>query len=178
MKLAHVAARHAGKTLCASLAFFTLVGCTSLPSSPAPHAADAGATDGKALTLDKLYNASTYHAGGVPPTRWLADGSGYTTLEESAVADGHDLVRYHPETQAREIVISATELTPTGHAEPLTLADYHWSNDGAKLLIFTNTKRSWRTHTLGDYWVFDLSTRKLQQLGQFAEPSTLQFAKF
>ncbi len=177
MKLMQVANWHARTTLCAGLALFALAGCSSTTSAPASTTVST-ANEGAQLTLEKLYNESTYHAGGVPPTRWLADGSGYTTLESSNSTEGDDLVRYHPETQAREALISAAELTPTGRDEPLSLADYHWSNDGSKLLIFTNTKRSWRTHTLGDYWVFDLTTRTLQQLGTFAEPSTLQFAKF
>lgn len=165
-------------SLVAGLTLTTLAGCSSLPTSSSTDSVASIATDGEQLRLAELYQAPTYHAGGVPPTRWLADGSGYTTLEAAAQGDGNDLVRYHPETQARAILITAAELTPKGHDEPLQLADYQWSNDGQKLLIFTNTKRSWRTHTLGDYWVFDLQQRSLTQLGTFAEPSTLQFAKF
>ncbi|MCA9975601.1 MAG: DPP IV N-terminal domain-containing protein, partial [Anaerolineales bacterium] len=44
--------------------------------------------------------------------------------------------------------------------------------------IFTNTKRVWRMHTRGDYWVLDLPSGRLTQLGGEAEPSTLMFAKF
>ncbi|RUO63537.1 S9 family peptidase [Pseudidiomarina insulisalsae] len=161
------------------VAVMTLLGCSTLPSAnDRAQTITAGSAEGELLTLEKLYTEPTYHAGGVPPTRWLADGSGYTTLEPIAEGEGHDLVRYHPQTQQRDVLISAAELTPKGQSTPLQLADYHWSETGDKLLIFTNTKRSWRTHTLGDYWVFDLQQRTLQQLGAFAEPSTLQFAKF
>ncbi|MFA5816486.1 MAG: DPP IV N-terminal domain-containing protein [Bacteroidales bacterium] len=38
-------------------------------------------------------------------------------------------------------------------------------DDATKLMIFTNTQRVWRYNTKGDYWVMDLKTRKLKQLG-------------
>ncbi len=44
--------------------------------------------------------------------------------------------------------------------------------------MFTNTKKVWRYHTRGDYWVLDLKTDKLQQLGKPLPESTLMFAKF
>ncbi|CAB0151741.1 Dipeptidyl aminopeptidase 4 [Pseudidiomarina piscicola] len=181
MNLAHLWSRKWSRKMrhgiALGLAFTALAGCSSVPSY-APTDSQNSATTGQDLDLDALYSSGTYQARGVPPTRWLADGSGYTTLEEAAQGEGRDLVRYHPRTQARTVLISATELTPENADEALHIADYHWSNSGNKLLIFTNTKRSWRTHTLGDYWVFDLTDRTLNQLGAFAEPSTLQFAKF
>ncbi len=61
---------------------------------------------------------------------------------------------------------------------PLEISNYSWSGDGKKLLIFTNTARVWRYNTRGDYWIFDIGTRKLKQIGTFADPSTLMFAKF
>src|SRR5690606_30545489 len=62
--------------------------------------------------------------------------------------------------------------------QPLEIADYIWSPDNKRLLIFTNTRKVWRYHTRGDYWVLDLHTGKLQQLGKTLGESTLMFAKF
>ena len=47
-----------------------------------------------------------------------------------------------------------------------------------KLLIFTNTRRVWRLNTRGDYWVLDLASERLHQLGAGAPSSSLMFAKF
>lgn len=177
MNLAYMWSRKMRHGMAAAILVTGLSACSSLPGE-APAVTQQAAVDGERLSLEALYDTDTYQARGVPPTRWLADGSGYTTLENSAEGEGRELVRYHPGTQERTVLISATELTPTGMDTPLHVADYHWSNAGDKLLIFTNTKRSWRTHTLGDYWVFDLQARSLTQLGTFADASTLQFAKF
>jgi len=128
------------------------------------------------FTLEEMFNDDLFKVASTPATRWLADGSGYTTLEDNAQS-GKDIVRYHPETQERTVLVTAQQLTPMGAEQALDIADYRWSNDGTKVIIFTNTVRSWRTHTLGDYWVLDLQSEQLVQLGKSAPESSLHFAK-
>lgn len=130
------------------------------------------------LTLEKLFKDNEFRTKGFGPARWLEDGSGYTTLETSVSSEGKDIIRYNPKTGERIILVSAAELIPEGKADPLSMRDYKWSDDGKKLLIFTNTRRVWRYHTRGDYWVLDLNNGKLQQIGKSLEATTLMFAKF
>ena len=62
---------------------------------------------------------------------------------------------------------------------PLRAQSFRFSDDGRKLLLFTNTARVWRANTRGDYWVLDLGTGALRKLGgPAAKPQTLMFAKF
>ena len=112
------------------------------------------------------------------PARWLADG-GYTTVERDPRADdAWDIVRYDAATGARTVLVAGSRLTPAGRSTPLSIDDYVWSADGRRLLVFTNTRRVWRQNTRGDYWVFDLGTGMLRQVGRDAPESTLMFAKF
>ncbi|HEY4741406.1 MAG TPA: DPP IV N-terminal domain-containing protein, partial [Candidatus Acidoferrales bacterium] len=113
------------------------------------------------------------------PARWLNGGEAYTTVEASPNAKGaRDLVRYDTATARREVLVSASDLTPSGAKEALAIDDYDWSPDLKRLLVFTNTQRVWRRNTRGDYWVLDLSTKNLHKLGGDAPASTLMFAKF
>ena len=130
------------------------------------------------LTLPDIYKNGIYKQNRFGPIRWLKDGSGYSSIEKSSRLEGDDIVRYDAVGGSRSILISAEELTPDGESKPLTVADYHWSDDNSKLLIFTNTRKVWRFHTRGDYWVLDLKTRKLNQLGKGIPSTTLMFAKF
>ena len=131
------------------------------------------------LTLDRIISSREFQSERFGPVKWLKDGTGYTTLESSEVTKpGRDIVLYNPQTGEQKILIRAQQLIPPGKQKPLDIRNYSWSDDGSKLLIFTNTRRVWRYHTRGDYWVLDLDTGTLQQLGKFAEPSTLKFAKF
>ena len=131
------------------------------------------------ITLDRIYKTKEFTPKKFVTTEWHERGKGYTTLESSEMlVDVKDLVRYDLETGERKILVGAESLIPNGRSLPLQIDNYSWSPDGGKLLIFTNSKRVWRTNTRGDYWTFDLSNQKLTQLGGDAMRSTLMFATF
>ena len=131
------------------------------------------------ITLDRIYKTKEFTPKKFVTTEWHERGKGYTTLESSeTLVDVKDLVRYDLETGERKILVGAESLIPNGRSLPLQIDNYSWSPDGGKLLIFTNSKRVWRTNTRGDYWTFDLSNQKLTQLGGDAMRSTLMFATF
>jgi len=130
------------------------------------------------LTLRDIYSNGTYSSKSFGPVRWMKDNEGYSTLENNTEFGGKDIVRYDAKTGERKILVSAKQLIPTNETKPLVIANYEWSNDDSKLLIFTNTRRVWRYNTRGDYWVLNLKTGKLQQVGKNVESTTLMFAKF
>src|SRR5262249_61159103 len=51
-------------------------------------------------------------------------------------------------------------------------------HDALPILIFTNTRRVWRTNSRGDYWFFDRASGKLKKLGGDAPEASLMYAKF
>ncbi|MGH9218838.1 MAG: DPP IV N-terminal domain-containing protein, partial [Vicinamibacterales bacterium] len=126
--------------------------------------------------IERIYKDNEYALPRFGPARWLQDGTAYTTVERSG--DGSDIVRYAAATGARSILISSAQLTPSGAQKPLTIADYVWSDDGSKLLIFTNTRKVWRQNTRGDYWVLNVKGGELKQVGAGAPEASLMFAKF
>ena len=131
-----------------------------------------------ALTLEDIYKNGTYSQKSFGPVRWMKDNNGYSTLEADTEYGGKDIVRYDAASGERKVLVSAKSLIPAGEKKPLTIADYNWSKDDGQLLIFTNTRKVWRYNTRGDYWVLNLKTGKLQQLGKSIERTTLMFAKF
>ncbi len=141
------------------------------------------------LTLERIYKDHEFSSDYIGQIRWLADGSGYTAVEKSAttkkddegkdVSIGKDIVIYHPETLDRKVLVSAEQLTPKDAEAPLAIDNYSWSDDRQKLLIYTNSKKVWRSNSRGDYWVLDLTTNSLTRLGGKAvKDSSLMFAKF
>lgn len=132
----------------------------------------------KALTLEDIYKNNLYSAKGFGAIRWMKDNAGYSTIENNASTNGNEIVRYEVNSGAKKTLVSATQLTPAGASKSLAIADYSWSEDNTKLLIFTNTRKVWRQNSRGDYWVLDLQTNKLSQLGKGLEEATLMFAKF
>ncbi|MCA1649885.1 MAG: DPP IV N-terminal domain-containing protein, partial [Acidobacteria bacterium] len=76
------------------------------------------------------------------------------------------------------MLVAASQLVPPGSKAPLDIDDYTWSADGRRLLIFTNTRQVWRQNTRGDYWVLEVGTGALSEIGADAPEATLMFAKF
>jgi dipeptidyl-peptidase 4 len=148
-------------------------------ASPALTATPLAAQQSRGqLSLERIFSTRDFAGDFFGPARWLADGSGYTTVERSPIVRGLDIVHYEPETGRREVIVSARQLVPPGSNAPLIIENYQWSGDDARLLIYTNSKRVWRAKSRGDYWVLDLESGALHKLGGDAEESTLQFAKF
>src|SRR5258705_256787 len=135
--------------------------------------------DSTQLTVDRIYASSEFRGGTFGPLAWLNSGAAYTTLERSAeTREGRDIVRYDAQAGARTILVPAGRLMPQGVSAPLDIEEYSWSDDGNRLLIFTDSKQVWRTNTRGDYWVLDRTTWTLKKLGGDGPSSTLMFAKF
>ena len=141
------------------------------------------------LTVERIYKDNEFSSDYISRLRWLADGSGYTVVEKSAktkkndkgknVSIGRDIVVYDPETLKRSVLISAEQLTPDGADKPLAIHNYTWSDDRQKLLVYTNSKKVWRSNSRGDYWLLDIKANKLTQLGgKKPVESSLMFAKF
>ena len=142
----------------------------------APIAAQPG-IDSSQVTLEQLYSLRYFSGEGVGSVRWL-DGSHTTSLEPSTDGEGRDLVRIDAATGEQEILVPASQFIPEGASEPLSVENYAWSDDGRKLLLFTNSRRVWRINSRGDYWVLDLDGGAPRQLGGDAPEATLMFATF
>ena len=103
--------------------------------------------------------------------KWTEDGEGYYKNENG------NIVAYQFKDNQKIAIIDKVALTPTGENEPLPIRDFSFSDDHKKLLIYTNTKKVWRYDTRGDYWVLDIASKKLHQLGKDLPASSLMFAK-
>lgn len=102
--------------------------------------------------------------------KWAPDGESFYQSNKSGI------VQQNIMDESESLVIPAELLAPAGES-PLAVRDFTFSEDGKKVLIYTNTKRVWRLDTQGDYWVLDLDSKKLQQVGKGLSESSLRFAK-
>lgn len=89
----------------------------------------------------------------------------------------NQIVRIELPDQDSQLVVSAADLKTEAN-QTLNIRDFTFSEDGKKLLIYTHTKRVWRLDTQGDYWVLDLESKNLQQVGKGLPAASLRFAKF
>lgn len=99
---------------------------------------------------------------------WIStdsDGEGNPELWQVDAANGR-----------RTKLVDAAELVPAGADGPIAINGFTFSQDGKKLLIFTNAQRVWRARTKGEYYVLDLETRALTPVS--TQPGWQMFAKF
>ncbi|MFN2328083.1 MAG: DPP IV N-terminal domain-containing protein [Chromatocurvus sp.] len=176
-----------------SLVFFMILaslGANVLTSTAAENAQQVNAK----LTNEALFNTEDYEAKKPGATRWLTAENAYTALEPAPGYEGreaevdengeeisppHEIVAYDLDTLERRVLVTSKQLTPDGQDAPLAVDDYAWSDDRRHLLIYTNSQQVWRVKSRGDYWVLNVDTGDLKQLGgPDAAPSSLQFAKF
>lgn len=104
--------------------------------------------------------------------KWSNDGNSYYRVEKN------EIVQYTLPANEANIIVSKQQLTPEGSDSPLKISFYTCSQDQQMVLLFTNTKKVWRLNSRGDYWILDMKSGKLNQLGKTLPPSSLMFAKF
>ena len=103
---------------------------------------------------------------------WSADGNSYY----NASTDGIKKVKL-PSFDS-SVVVTAQQLTPADSSKPLKVRNFFFSDDGKKLLIYTNSKKVWRYDTRGDYWILNTTDNSLHKLGKNLPASSLMYAKF
>lgn len=128
------------------------------------------------LSLDRIlggeFNAKGYGA------RWDREEAAYYRFEDGPGAVGRDLVRYDILTGEKEVLVQGQWLVPPGSSRPLSVEGWTLSPDRSRLLIYTNSRRVWRANTRGDYWLLDLTSHELRQLGGDGPEASMMFATF
>lgn len=103
--------------------------------------------------------------------KWAKDGSSYYRVEAG------EIVKYTLPANTKTVMVAKDKLTPAGQTKPLAINGYTFTDDGKKMLLFTNSKKVWRYNTRGDYWLLDLANNSIKQLGKGRPASSMMFAK-
>ncbi|WP_200975198.1 DPP IV N-terminal domain-containing protein [Echinicola sp. 20G] len=128
------------------------------------------------LTLDRIYS-NEFRQSGLPALQWVDGGESYAVVEQNA--EGlPEIAKYTTSSGERSLLVEGNQLIPNGENSSIGVESFDFSPDKTKLMIFTNSSRVWRANTKGDYWVLDLESGELSQIGADFPASSLMFAKF
>lgn len=128
-------------------------------------------------TLEEAAYGGLIRTQGGSYVNWLPDGNHYSKTEQRS--DGlYEVASYSAANDERSVLITAEQLINPATGKQLRVRSFQFDATGRQILIYTNTRRVWRYDTRGDYWVLNLSTGRLQQLGKGLPEATLMFAKF
>jgi len=178
------------RSIATILSIIVLLSCDKTSTEETLAVPDSGVI----LSNEVIYSDWEYHAKRPGTVRWVDEGAAYTALEtapgyEDVVLEKDDygddiklyeeIVNYDPATQERTVLITLDQLTPKGSDKALVVDDYQWSDDKARLLIYTNAEYVWRKKSRGDYWVIELDSGEFWQLGgDKTSLSHMMFGKF
>lgn len=123
------------------------------------------------LTLERIYASNEFSQERLQPIQWIENGAAYVTVEND-----NGLARWDSKSLEKSVFVPGSALQ--SNEKPIRIESFSLSEDGSKVLIFTNSSRVWRSNTKGDYYVYDLDTKLLKKLGAQFESSSLMFAKF
>ena len=129
-----------------------------------------------AQTIPTLENAvygglvKTQYASSV---NWMEDGEHYSKIEYNESNRRPEIVTYSAKDQSKEVLIPYNMLIDKASGKSLSISSWTLSPDNEKVLIFTNTRRVWRYHTRGDYWILNRKSGILYQLGKELAESSL-----
>ena len=132
--------------------------------------------DPSLLTIDRIYNSDEFKQDRQRPIKWVENGAAFITIEPSKTSQADELIHYNSADLKRTVFVAAEALRIKGKS--MSIESFSLSDDQSKVLFFTNSSRVWRSNTKGDFWVYDLDTKQLKQLGTSFESSSLMFAKF
>jgi dipeptidyl-peptidase 4 len=127
--------------------------------------------------LRVIFEREEFEPQSLGQTAWIESGRRYTAVRPG----GRDLVAYDTATGREQVIVPASTLVLPGTNQRMTIDEYAWSADASKLLLFTNTRKVWRTNARGDYWVLAINAGKpgaLKKLGGDAPEASLMYAKF
>ena len=127
-------------------------------------------------TLEEVVNGGLIVTKGESRVNWLSEGNSYSKKEKNP-AGGYDIVSYTAGKNKREVLIPASMFVQPGTSDTLSVRSFSFDTSHKQVLVYTNTRRVWRYDTRGDYWVLNMETGKLRQLGTQLPESSLMFAK-
>ena len=127
-----------------------------------------------AITIFLFVISSCVFAKAQPPRgiKWSKDGNAYYSI------DGGNIIETFLPSFKKDTIVFKEDMFIQERGKVLTIRNFSLSENGQSVLIYTNSKKVWRYDTRGDYWIYTLANKNLQQLGKNLPTSSLMFAKF
>lgn len=118
------------------------------------------AQDRKQISLEDVWQNSVFAVKSVPGFNALKDGKHYTQLDENG--DVQEVNVYDLATGKKSRTLLANK-TDEAIGE---IADYAFSDDEQKIMLFTNAEHIYRRSVLYKVWILDIKTGNKQLLGE------------
>ena len=114
---------------------------------------------GQEITLKDIFSSRKFFPKGMYGLIPLKDGNTYSRHESDSI----NVYNYEAGDYIKTLAIGK-EMIPEGDTTPIELSSYTFSKDESKLLIPTATENIYRYSTVSEYYIWDISAKKLRRL--------------
>jgi len=139
--------------------------------------AAAQQADRPQLTLEAIHASGTFMPRNFQGGRWAEEGPVITFVESDGETGETHLISRNLETGERRRLIDGGDLYAADVDRLIRIEGYEYSEDGARVLIYTDSELVWRYNTKGFYYVYDLDSNSVEPIGR-REDGYQMFAKF
>ena len=117
----------------------------------------------KELTLDEIWNSTTFINKQIMGINSMIDGEHYTSLDQTK--NGTEINQYSYKTgKLIKKIVTSSDLIPEGQSKGINIENYQFNKDETRLLISTETEPIYRHSTKSNYYIYDLKNKKLTLL--------------
>lgn len=114
------------------------------------------------LSLQDLFASAKFRPNYFEGGRWATAGPVLNYIESSE--NGSKVMQYNLETDVRSVVLDGTSLVAPDTQKKIEIEDYTFSQDGTKVLLYTESAPVWRENTKGYYYWVDLQTKTVKPI--------------
>lgn len=127
----------------------------------------------KSISLEDIWKNYSFSSETVRGVRSMNDGLNYTVLERGS--SGVNLAQYNYKTGKKvATLIDAKDLSFDG--KPIQINSYEFSSNEQKVLIGTEVEAIYRRSSKAFFYVYDLTTKKVEQLAKGAKQMYADFS--
>jgi dipeptidyl-peptidase-4 len=105
-----------------------------------------------------------------PTYQWISDN------QFLSIVNG-EIIQHTLPSGENVVVVSSKQLQTATGMLTAQVEDFSLSTDKTQILVFTNGVKVWRYKTKGEYWLVNIKTGSIKEVGMMFPPQSLQFAK-
>lgn len=125
----------------------------------------ATAQEKRAVTMDDIYRSGTFRQNAVYGINWMNDGRYYSSQVTNEDRTADIILKYDITSgEVADTILNGAVLIPDQATKNLRINSYAFSADEQKILIGTEVESIYRRSSKGQYYIYDLKSKKLQKL--------------
>jgi dipeptidyl-peptidase-4 len=124
------------------------------------------AQEKKPLALEDIFASKALTPKTLRGVQWVPGEAAFTYLKEG------DVYKHDAASGKEILVLAGKSLTFKPGGEPISIDSYKWSNDRKYLLIASQVRQIWRHSTEGQYFIYEIASKKFRPLSGITGPQS------